>query len=74
METVQEFLLKTKTVISGGKKKKKVNKDGGGGGNGKKRRKGGGKKKKQAVFSQRQATSHQSKTNETNAVLRCISG
>lgn len=46
----------------------------GGGGKGKKRRKGGGKKKKQAVFSQRQATSHQSKTNETNAVLRCISG
>lgn len=33
-----------------------------------------GEKKKQAVFSQRQATSHQSKTNETNAVLRCISG
>lgn len=39
-----------------------------------KEEKEGGKKKKQAVFSQRQATSHQSKTKETNAVLRCISG
>lgn len=45
-----------------------------GGGEWKEKKKRRGEKKKQAVFSQRQATSHQSKTNETNAVLRCISG